>query len=165
MKVIDGVHIYNGELRIPRPSECHRWQDGKWVLDDSLVVAAKEKRLNKLCDEIDRAGNSVLESVVGSSLRMAEYDVVAAEARAFKAAGYPTDSVPCSVSAWAIEGRDPERAANEIIEKAQRGELAIRALREIRLVSKAKVRLAMTEGREDEAKLHVKRAIEEMILV
>lgn len=162
MKVIEGLHVYGDELRVPSPSECHRWQDGEWVLDNALVVAAKERRLSKLCEAIDRAGNSVLESVVGSPLRLAEYEVAATEARAFKSAGYPTDSVPRSVSAWSIEGRNPEQAANEIIEKAQRGEMTIHALREIRLVSKSKLRQAMADGREDEAKLHVKQAIEDM---
>ncbi|WP_337056154.1 phage tail protein [Pseudomonas sp. USHLN015] len=162
MKVIEGLHVYGDELRIPSPSECHSWQDGEWVLDDALVVAAKERRLSKLCEAIDRAGNSVLESLVGSPLRLVEYEVAATEARAFKLAGYPIDAVPRSVSAWSIGGRHPEQAANEIIAKAQRSEVAIHALREIRLVCKSKVRQAMADGREDEARLHVKQAIEDM---
>lgn len=155
MKVIEGLHIYGDEMRTPQPDENHRWVNGEWVFDEALAAVARERLALRFYERIDRACNTVLESMVGGSLRTAEYDIAIAEAMAFKSAGYPAADVPPSVRSWMIEGRDAEQAANEIIQKAEQFKKDIYALRDIRLKSKAKVRKLMSEGGDKEADVYV----------
>lgn len=159
MKVVEGLHIYGDEMRPPRPDESHRWVNGEWVFDEAMAAVARERLALRLYERIDRACNTVLESMAGGSLRLAEYDIAVAEAMAFKAAGYPAAAVPPSVCSWMIEGRDAEQAANEIIQKAEQFKKDIYALRDIRLKSKAKVRQLMSDGGDKEADAYIAQMI------
>lgn len=80
-----------------------------------------------------------------------EYEKAAAEALVFKDAGYPVDSVPRTVAAWAIGGRTAQQAADNILMESAAYTEALYQIRETRLGAKELVRQAMAAGNVDQA--------------
>ncbi len=101
---------------------------------------------DELCLSIDIAADSARRAVAGDPLRAVEYERAAAEAQAFKAAGYPAGEVPRTVSAWAIKGRTPRQAADSILAEAAAYTEALYCIRETRLQAKELIRAALAGG-------------------
>nr|WP_286946246.1 phage tail protein [Pseudomonas sp. UBA6718] len=105
----------------------------------------------ELCTQIDYAADAARRAVAGDPLRAVEYEKSAAEAQAFKDAGYPAGAVPRTVAAWAIEGRTAQQAADSILAEAAAYNEALYQIREARLQAKALVRAAMDAGQVEQA--------------
>ncbi|MDE9812457.1 phage tail protein [Pseudomonas aeruginosa] len=106
---------------------------------------------SRLVIEIDAAADAARSTVAGDPLRAVEYERAAAEAEAFKAAGYPAESVPRTVAAWAINGRTAQQAADNILAEAAAYTEALYLIRETRLQAKELVRQAMAAGNSEHA--------------
>lgn len=104
-----------------------------------------------LCSQIDRAADNARAKVAGDPLRAVEYERSATEAKAFKDAGYPIDAVPRTVSAWAINGRTAQQAADSILAEAAAYTEALYQIREARLQAKELIRQAMANGNVEQA--------------
>lgn len=104
-----------------------------------------------LCAQIDTTADAARRAVAGDPLRAVEYDRAAAEAQAFKDAGYPADAVPRTVAAWAIGGRTAQQAADNILLESAAYTEALYQIREARLGAKELVRQAMAAGNVDQA--------------
>ena len=104
-----------------------------------------------LCVQIDTTADAARRAVAGDPLRAVEYDRAAAEAQAFKDAGYPSDAVPRTVAAWAIGGRTAQQAADNILLESAAYTEALYQIREARLGAKELVRQAMAAGNVDQA--------------
>lgn len=104
-----------------------------------------------LCAQIDTAADAARSAVAGDPLRAVEYDRAAAEAQAFKDAGYPAAAVPRTVAAWAIGGRTAQQAADNILLESAAYTEALYQIREARLGAKELVRQAMAAGNVDQA--------------
>lgn len=107
--------------------------------------------LSDICLRIDVAADAARRAVAGDPLRAVEYDRAATEAQAFKDAGYPAGAVPRTVSAWAINGRTAQQAADSILTEAAAYNEALYQIREARLQAKAMVRAAMDAGQVEQA--------------
>tara|TARA_Y100001949_G_scaffold163033_1_gene156575 strand:- start:69 stop:617 length:549 start_codon:yes stop_codon:yes gene_type:complete len=106
---------------------------------------------DKICAQIDAAADTARAAVVGDPTRTIEYERAAAEAAQFKAAGYPAESVPRTVAAWAINGRTAQQAADDILAEAAAYTEALYQIRETRLQAKELVRQAMNAGKTQQA--------------
>ncbi|SNT08009.1 hypothetical protein SAMN05216255_4456 [Pseudomonas segetis] len=124
-----------------------------------FLVAPPPQTHQELCAGIDRAADAARLAVAGDPLRATEYERAASEAQAFKDAGYPTESVPRTVAAWAISGRTAQQAADSILGEAAAYTEALYRLRETRLNAKEQVRLAMQEGNQEQAEQIADQAI------
>jgi hypothetical protein len=149
-------HALLGELpagltATPRPSADHRWLDGAWVLDTGLQAANLLALQARLCVAIDTSADAARRAVAGDPLRAVEYDRAAAEAQAFVDAGYPTDAVPRTVAAWAINGRTAQQAADSILAEAAAYTEALYVIRETRLAAKEQIRTLMAAGEVEQA--------------
>lgn len=123
-------------------------QSGEPILIDPPPYVPTDK---ELCSAIDAAADSARRAVAGDPLRAVEYDRAATEAQAFKDAGYPAGAVPRTVSAWAINGRTAQQAADSILTEAAAYNEALYQIREARLQAKAMVRAAMDAGQVEQA--------------
>ncbi|MBT2294567.1 phage tail protein [Pseudomonas fluorescens] len=137
-----------------RIQETGEWV-GQWVHDGEPAPTDFE-----LCAKIDRAADEARQIVAGDPLRAVEYDRAAAEARAFKDAGYPDDVVPRTVAAWAISGRSPMEAANHILAEAAEYAEVLYVIREHRLLAKELIRQKIAEGAFEEATLIAANAVD-----
>ena len=108
--------------------------------------------IESLCRDIDQAADSARTMVAGDPLRAVEYEKAAAEAQAFKDAGYPGEAVPRTVAAWAINGRTAQQAADNILAEAAAYNEAIYQIREARLGAKEQVRQAMAASQVEQAR-------------
>ncbi|MDH0894342.1 MULTISPECIES: phage tail protein [unclassified Pseudomonas] len=131
-----GEQLEPGELRIEQGRAIRGWS----------VIPAPLPTVEQLCRAVDDAADAARKAVAGDPLRAVEYDRAAAEAREFAAAGYPVDAVPRTVSAWAISGRTPQQAADEIIAEADAYTDAFYRLREARLAAKEHIRALAAVG-------------------
>jgi hypothetical protein len=104
-----------------------------------------------LCLAIDTAADAARRAVAGDPLRAVEYERAADQAQAFKAAGYPAEDVPRTVSAWAIGGRTAQQAADSILAESAAYTEALYQIREARLGAKELVRQAMAAGEAEQA--------------
>lgn len=120
--------------------------------DGHPVIEVPALTVSDLCRAIDSAADTARAAVAGDPLRAVEYEKAAAEAQAFKAAGYPAEAVPRTVSAWAINGRTAQQAADSILAEAAAYNEALYQIREARLQAKALVRAAMDAGQVELAK-------------
>lgn len=122
---------------------------------DGLPVLVQQEapvvKAAALCSAIDVAADAARRAVAGDPLRAVEHEKSAAEAQAFKDAGYPAGAVPRTVAAWAIEGRTAQQAADSILAKAAAYNEALYQIREARLQAKAMVRAAMDAGQIEQA--------------
>lgn len=101
--------------------------------------------VNSFIARIDQAADAARRAVAGDPLRAVEYDRAASEAQAFAAGGYQ-GAVPPMVAAWAIGGRTPQQAADDILAEAAQYNGALVQLRTVRLQAKELIRAAMAEG-------------------
>lgn len=115
--------------------------------------------IDRLTRSIDIAADNARRVVIGDPLRAVEYDRVAAEAQTFKGAGYPANVVPRSVSAWMLDGRTAQEAADGILREAQQYSEVIYTLRELRLSAKSQVRALVEAGKEPQAREQAAEAI------
>lgn len=135
----------------PRPSAAHVWVSDAWVEDPVRKAALLAELKDGLCRDVDAAADAARAAVAGDPLRAVEYEKSAAEAQVFKDAGYPAEAVPRTVSAWAIEGRTAQQAADSILAEAAAYNEALYQIREARLQAKAMVRAAMDAGQIEQA--------------
>lgn len=118
-----------------------------YLIDPPAFIPTAES----LCLSIDHVSDTARRAVAGDPLRAVEYEKSAAEAQAFKDAGYPAGAVPRTVAAWAIEGRTAQQAADSILAEAAAYNEALYQIREARLQAKALVRAAMDAGQIEQA--------------
>lgn len=123
-----------------RHKDTGEWT-GKWVHDGPPLPTIAE-----LNGRIDTFADAARRAVAGDPLRAAEYERTAAEAQAFKDAGYPTDAVPRTVAAWAIGGRTVQESADGILAEAAKYAEALYQIRENRLIAKDRARKALESG-------------------
>lgn len=144
MKMIDDLLSYNGELRLPRPSLAHVWNGVVWVVDAHLAAQLLEQSKLEACIRLDAAADAASQPHAGNELRALEYQRAAADAQAYKDAGYKGDA-PAGVQAWAdAKGLSGKDAADGILAKAMAAAQALAAIRAIRLKGKEAVRNAMS---------------------
>lgn len=137
----DGPYIADWRMQAPQPSTAE------------LAAAALAAQLPLLCAQIDAAADAARRAVVGDPLRGVEYERSAAEAQTFKEAGYPAESVPRTVAAWAVNGRTAQQAADNILDEAAAYSEALYQIREARLGAKERVRQAMAANQVEQARL------------
>lgn len=104
----------------------------------------------ELCQAIDTAADAARRAVAGDPLRAVEYDRARLEAEQFAAAGYQGE-VPPMVAAWAINGRTPQQAAENILAEAAQYTAALVQLRTVRLAAKEQIRVLMDSGNVEQA--------------
>lgn len=104
-----------------------------------------EPSATELCALVDEAADAAREAVAGDPLRAVEYERAAAEAQAFADAGYQGD-VPPMVAAWAINGRTPQQAADNILGEAAQYQAALVQIRALRLQTKELIRTHCAAG-------------------
>lgn len=114
--------------------------DGRPFLAEPLLPSVAE-----LCRSIDLAADAAREAVAGDPLRAVEYERAAAEAQAFADAGYQGE-VPPMVAAWAINGRTPQQAADNILGEAAQYQAALVQIRALRLQAKELIRTHCAAG-------------------
>lgn len=140
---------YKAVIANPAPGKVRSHDpDGLPILVD---LAPQLPNVEELCQLIDKAADAARQAVAGDPLRAVEYEKAAAEAQAFKNAGYPAGAVPRTVAAWAIEGRTAQQAADGILAEAAAYNEALYQIREARLQAKAMVRAAMDAGQIEQA--------------
>ncbi|MDH0343606.1 hypothetical protein [Chromobacterium haemolyticum] len=139
IRVADGAYIPKG----------HRWWDEYELWrqqgnqpEPQFVLGELQEQLLR---DIDVATDVARNETLGSELRLAEYQRAAAEAQAFKDAGYKGEAPP-AVRSWAeAKGWDGQQAADSILAKAAACEQALYAIRDARLKGKEAVRQASDE--------------------
>lgn len=117
----------------------------------SLIPQVEVATAESLCQAIDKAADNARRAVAGDPLRAVEYERSAAEAQAFKGAGYPAEAVPRTVAAWAINGRTAQQAADSILAEAAAYTEALYQIREARLGAKELIRQAVANGNVEQA--------------
>lgn len=152
MKVIQEMHQFEDELRPAQPSTAHDWDGVEWVLNPAKVTATERQETEALCSQVDAAADSARKALTGDPLRAMEYASAAADAQAFKDAGYPQKAVPLSVSAWAIKGRTAQEAADDILGKYAGFNNSLLTLRALRLKAKERIRAQVAKGKTERAK-------------
>lgn len=123
----------------PEPGKVWKLIDGFFgPVDISSTVV--DPTVIELCNQIDRAADAARSAVVVDPVRAIEYDRSREAAEKFKAAEYPTNDVPAMVAAWAIGGRTPREAADDILHQAAAYMGALEFLRTLRLKAKQEVK-------------------------
>lgn len=143
-------NLPEGLTTVPRPSVDHSWSGNAWVFDASLQAANRQALTVSLCQSVDTAADAARAAVVGDPLRAEEYKAAAAEAKTFADANYQ-GNVPPMVAAWAINGRSPQQAADNILTEAAQYNTALVQLRTVRLNAKELIRTAMAAGNVEHA--------------
>ncbi|WP_156039003.1 hypothetical protein [Chromobacterium haemolyticum] len=139
IRVVDGAYIPKG----------HRWWDEYelWLQQGNQPTPqfSLAELQEQLLREIDAAADTTRSVTLGSEPNLAEYQRAAAEAQAFKDAGYKGEAPP-AVRSWAeAKGWDGQQAADSILAKAAACEQALYAIRDARLKGKEAVRQASDE--------------------
>jgi hypothetical protein len=136
----------------PRPTQDHRWKNGRWVFDAQLQTANRFALSEELTGRIDAAADSARERLVGDLLRAVEYEKAATEAAAFKDAGYPDNDVPRSVAAGVSADTTPRQAADSILAARAAYDETLYQIRELRLSKKYLVRELIGAKQDGEAR-------------
>ncbi|MBC3775114.1 phage tail protein [Pseudomonas sp. SWRI99] len=152
MIVIQELHQFDGELRLPRPSAAHEWNGENWVFNADMQIALDLQEAERLCATVDAAADNARNALAGDPLKAMEYAQAAADAQAFKDAGYPKKEVPLSVAAWVAKGRTAKQAAEQILGKADQLTDHLLTLRTLRLKAKAQIRAHAAKGKIDQAR-------------
>lgn len=152
MIVIQELHQFDGELRLPQPSAAHGWDGEKWVLNADKQLVLVEQETERLCSKVDAAADNARTELAGDPLKAMEYAQAAADAQAYQDAGYPKKEVPLSVAAWVAKGRTAKQAAEQILGKAEQLTDHLLALRTLRLKAKAQIRAQASKGNMDLAR-------------
>ncbi|MBK5510643.1 phage tail protein [Pseudomonas sp. TH15] len=159
MIVIQELHQFDGEMRLPQPSAAHDWDGDKWVVNGDKQAAQDEQETERLCAKIDTAADSARTVLAGDPLKAMEYAQAAADAQAYQDAGYPKKEVPLSVAAWVVKGRTAKQAAEQILGKAEQLTDHLLTLRTLRLKAKAQIRAQASKGKIDLARIVADEAI------
>ena len=124
-----------------------------WLWDGTTFTApaVPTPDAEELCARIDTAADAARSRVAGDPLRAVEYDRARIEAQAFADAGYPAETVPRTVAAWAINGRTAQQAADSILAEAAAYTEALYVIRETRLAAKEQIRALMAAGEVEQA--------------
>jgi hypothetical protein len=126
-----------------RDTEVAHYVDGAVVWTD---IGQLVDTIAKSIAVIDSAADVARMEVITKQTNMPEYVRAEVQARAFKAAGYPGDDVPRSVSSWSnAKHRDnwtPKDAADDIIATADAWYDLLETIRDLRLAAKEDVRHA-----------------------
>lgn len=152
MIVIQELHQFDGEMRLPQPSAAHDWDGDKWVVNGDKQAALDAQETERLCAKIDAAADSARAELAGDPLKAMEYAQAAADAQAYQDAGYPKKEVPLSVAAWVAKGRTARQAAEQILSKAEQLTDHLLTLRTLRLKAKAQIRAQAAKGKMDLAR-------------
>lgn len=140
---------YDAVIANPAPGKVRSHDaNGLPILIDPPV---KVPKVEMLCSDIDTAADAARARVAGDPLRAVEYDRSRLEAQAFADDGYPTDAVPRTVAAWAINGRTAQQAADSILAEAAAYTEALYVIRETRLAAKEQIRSLMDAGEVEQA--------------
>lgn len=100
------------------------------------------EQITALCLQVDTAADAARLKIAGDPLRVVEYERAATEAQAFKAAGY-TGATPPTVASWAeAKNWTAQQAADDILAVSVAWNMAMYALRDIRLKGKEAIRAA-----------------------
>lgn len=148
--------IFQTVITNPEPGKIRSHDaDGLPILIDppAYILTTDE-----LCTRIDTAADTARARVAGDPLRAVEYDRARIAAEHFAAAGYQGD-VPPMVAAWAINGRTPREAADDILHEAAQYTAALIALRETRLAAKEQVRALMGASEVEQAQQVVEQTV------
>lgn len=149
MIVIQELHQFDGEMRIPQPSTAHDWDGEKWLLNADKQAVLDAQEVEHLCAKVDAAADSARATLAGDPLKAMEYAQAAADAQAYQDAGYPKKEVPLSVAAWVVKGRTAKQAAEQILAKADQLTDHLLGLRTLRLKAKAQIRAQASKGKID----------------
>ncbi|MFJ7314430.1 phage tail protein [Pseudomonas sp. NPDC098747] len=152
MIVIQELHQFDGELRVPQPSTAHDWDGEKWVLNADKQSVLDEQETERLCTKVDAAADNARTALAVDPLKAMEYSQAAADAQAYQDAGYPKKEVPLSVAAWVVKGRTAKQAAEQILGKAEQLTDHLLTLRTLRLKAKSQIRAQATKGSIDLAR-------------
>ncbi|WP_447783881.1 phage tail protein [Pseudomonas germanica] len=152
MIVIQELHQFDGEMRLPQPSAAHDWDGEKWVVNGDKQAVLNEQETERLCTKVDATADNIRTALAGDPLKALEYAQAAADAQAFQDAGYPKKEVPLSVAAWVVKGRTAKQAAEQILSKADQLTDHLLALRTLRLKAKAQIRAQAAKGNMDLAR-------------
>lgn len=152
MIVIQELHQFDGEMRIPQPSMAHDWDGEKWILIAEKQAVLDAQEVEQLCAKVDTAADSARATLAGDPLKAMEYAQAAADAQAYQDAGYPKKEVPLSVAAWVVKGRTAKQAAEQILAKADQLTDHLLGLRTLRLKAKAQIRADAGKGKIDLAR-------------
>lgn len=144
-------NLPEGLTTLPRPSVDHSWSGNAWTFDATLQAANRLALTVSLCQSVDTAADIARAAVAGDALRAVEYDRARIDAEQFAAANYQ-GKVPPMVAAWAINGRTPQQAADNILAEAAHYTVALELLRTTRLAGKEQIRTLMAAGQVDDAK-------------
>ncbi|WP_332762491.1 phage tail protein [Pseudomonas koreensis] len=152
MIVIQELHQFDGEMRLPQPSAAHDWDGEKWIVNAQKQVVLDAQEVERLCAKVDTAADSARATLAGDPLKAMEYAQAAADAQAYQDAGYPKKEVPLSVAAWVAKGRTAKQAAEQILAKADQLTDHLLSLRTLRLKAKAQIRAQAGKGKIDLAR-------------
>lgn len=152
MIVIQELHQFDGEMRLPQPSAAHDWDGEKWVVNGDKQAVLDEQETERLCTKVDATADNVRTALAGDPLKAMEYAQAAADAQAYQDAGYPKKEVPLSVAAWVGKGRSAKQAAEQILGKADQLTEHLLSLRTLRLKAKAQIRAQAVKGNMDLAR-------------
>ncbi|MGE8100288.1 hypothetical protein [Pseudomonas fluorescens] len=147
--------VSNDELTkidTPQPSSGNDWDGAERMLASAKVTTVERQETENLCSRVDAAADSARKALTGDPLRAMEYASAAADAQAFKDAGYPKKAVPLSVSAWAVKGRTAQEAADDILGKSAEFNNSLLTLRTLRLKAKEQIRAQVAKGKTERAK-------------
>lgn len=144
---------WNPRFTGARDKETGEWT-GIWVQDGEQTPTADE-----MCLRIDTYADEMRRLVAGDPLRAVEYERATAETQQFKDEGYPVDSVPRTVAAWAITGRTPREAADSMLAEAAQYAQVLNQIREHRLQAKQQIKQKIAAGATMEAKQIADKAI------
>ncbi len=151
---------YQAVIANPTPGKVRAHDpEGLPILIDPPAVVPTA---SVLCEQVDGVADAARAAVVGDPTRTIEYERAAAEAGQFKAAGYPTDAVPRTVAAWAINGRTAQQAADSILAEAAAYTEALYVIRETRLAAKEQIRMLMDAGEVKQAQQLAEQTIAEI---
>jgi hypothetical protein len=152
MIVIQELHQFDGEMRLPQPSAAHDWDGEKWVVNGDKQAVLNEQETERLCTKVDATADNIRTALAGDPLKALEYAQAAADAQAYQDAGYPKKEVPLSVAAWVVKARTAKQAAEQILSKADQLTDHLLALRTLRLKAKAQIRAQAAKGNMDLAR-------------
>lgn len=145
----DRTDIPNGSVEVSEERRYMLVNSGRPIVmgPDGLPEPAQPDTitLQQILESVDRAADQARSAIAGDPLRAVEYDRARLEAEAFAARNYQGE-VPRTVAAWAINGRTPRQAADEILSEATAHIEALYAIREARLQAKERIRAAFTTG-------------------
>jgi hypothetical protein len=152
--VIDGhdlveapVDFDRGWPAAPTDTAVLHWVDGALAWVETAPVA---DLIERGIQQIDGAADTSRLGVLSKASATEEYKRSEAQARAYRAAGYPPDDVPSCVASWAkAKRRDAwtaQQAADDIIATADEWYGLLDGIRDLRLCAKEDVRHAADSG-------------------